>query len=370
MKLPDIPILTCLLFFGWLVQPAAAALPPEVQQDKHHLLFNKHLQAGHYQKALVNLEKYRRAGGEPTPEMLYQEGFALVQVGRTAEAEQALTGYLEQTGQQGEHYREALRMLIDIEGESEATVGKRAYDAAAFRDPLRSGGFGPEMLFVRPGCFYLTQPNEKFTESGEKNRKRVCLDAYAVATREISFADYGRFAAATGRALPADEGWGKGDRPVINVTYRDAEAYAGWLSAETGKTYRLPTEAEWEYAARAGTDTLYWWGDEVETGHANCDGCGSRWDNRQSAPVGSFAANEWGLYDTAGNVAEWTCSEMAERFDGSEQRCGGEIKGNSRRVVRGGSWYLRPTHARPEARSWGIPQAPQDDVGLRVVLIP
>ena len=121
------------------------------------------------------------------------------------------------------------------------------------------------------------------------------------------------------RKMPSDEGWGRGRRPVINVSYDDAEAYTRWLSKETGKNYRLPTEVEWEYMARSGTDTLYWWGDEPQTGRANCDGCGSRWDNIQTAPVGSFSASEWGIYDTAGNAGEWTCSEQSARYDGRER---------------------------------------------------
>ena len=105
----------------------------------------------------------------------------------------------------------------------------------------------------------------------------------------------------------SDSGWGRGRRPVIDVTWDDAQTYVAWLSKITGKPYRLLTEAEYEYAARAGTETAYPWGDEIGDGTmANCDGCGSQWDNKQTAPVGSFAANGFGLYDMVGNVWEWT----------------------------------------------------------------
>jgi hypothetical protein len=121
---------------------------------------------------------------------------------------------------------------------------------------------------------------------------------FAMGRYEITFDEYDVFARLTGRALLPDQGWGRGRRPVINVSWDDAVAYTKWLSEQTGKRYRLPTEAEWEYAARAGTEMIYWWGDEVgEKNRANCDGCGSRWDNKQTAPVGSFASNPWGLYD-------------------------------------------------------------------------
>jgi formylglycine-generating enzyme required for sulfatase activity len=121
----------------------------------------------------------------------------------------------------------------------------------------------------------------------------------------VTFEEYAKFATAVGRKLPEGEGWGTGNRPVINVSWKDAVAYAEWLSEQTGKRYRLPSEAEWEYAAGAGTETKYWWGNEVGINRANCDGCGSQWDNKQTAPVGSFDANPLGLYDTAGKVFEW-----------------------------------------------------------------
>jgi formylglycine-generating enzyme required for sulfatase activity len=105
---------------------------------------------------------------------------------------------------------------------------------------------------------------------------------------------------------PRDEGWGRGRRPVINVSWDDAKAYVAWLANKTGKSYRLLTEAEYEYAARPGPHTDYPWGYVVGRNNANCDGCGSQWDNKQTAPVGSFAANRFGLYDVAGNVWQWT----------------------------------------------------------------
>lgn len=123
---------------------------------------------------------------------------------------------------------------------------------------------------------------------------------------------------------PDDMGWGEGKRPVVNVNYQDAEKYAQWFSHKTGKKYRLPTEHEWEAAARAGTTTNFWWGSEVDTNKANCNGCGSKWDNEKTAPVRSFKPNAYGLYDTVGNVKEWTSS----CWDA----------GCSTRVVRGGSW--------------------------------
>ncbi|RMD68212.1 MAG: PEGA domain-containing protein, partial [Gammaproteobacteria bacterium] len=177
----------------------------------------------------------------------------------------------------------------------------------SFRDRLRDGGFGPEMVVIPPGRFLMGSPfDEEGRDSDEGPQHRVSIARpFAIGRYEVTFEEYDRFCEATGRRRPDDNGWGRGKRPVINVSWHDAKAYARWLSKQTGKRYRLPSEAEWEYAARAGTSTRYWWGDRVGHGHANCDGCGSWWDGKETAPVGFFDPNPWGLYDTAGNVWEW-----------------------------------------------------------------
>ena len=104
---------------------------------------------------------------------------------------------------------------------------------------------------------------------------------------------------------PDGQGWGRGTRPVVDVSWHDAQQYVRWLSGKTGARYRLLSESEWEYVARAGTTTRYWWGGAIARSRANCDGCGSRWDGRQTAPVGTFRPNAFGLHDVHGNVWEW-----------------------------------------------------------------
>ena len=133
----------------------------------------------------------------------------------------------------------------------------------------------------------------------------VRVGSFELSKYEVTFEQYDRFTAATGPEAGGDEGWGRGRRPVMNVSWEDAVAYVRWLSGQTGERYRLPSEAEWEYAARAGSVTAYSWGNEIGRNRANCHGCGSQWDNRQTAPVGSFGPNGWGLHDMHGNVWEW-----------------------------------------------------------------
>lgn len=161
---------------------------------------------------------------------------------------------------------------------------------------------------------------------------------------------------------------GRGTRPVVIVTWKEANAYAEWLGGRKNQICRLPSEAEWEYAARGGTKTGYSWGDEVGQNKANCKDCGSRWDNDQSAPVGSFGANAFGLHDTAGNAWEWTCSAWRKKFDGSEQSCA-RTEDPVARVVRGGSWYLIADFARSAARRYVNPDGRNFDVGFRVLCL-
>lgn len=163
---------------------------------------------------------------------------------------------------------------------------------------------------------------------------------------------------------PGDSG--RGPRAVVNISWNDANGYLRWLSQETGAQYRLPTEAEWEYAARAGTTTPYWWGDVAGSNKANCDGCGSDWDNKRIAPVGNFAANDWKLHDTAGNAWEWTCSEWKNAFDGSESGCVDPGAQSGRRVLRGGSWSNDTDWLRSSARHWSDTDYRDYDVGFRV----
>ena len=145
------------------------------------------------------------------------------------------------------------------------------------------------------------------------------------------------------------------DQPVACVSWNDAQAFMKWLAEQTGKPYRLPTEAEWEYAARAGSTTEYSWGDDIGENRANCRGCGGEWDDEhRSAPVGSFPANAWGLHDMHGNVWEWVqdCwndSYVGAPADGSAWKVGD----CSRRVFRGGSWYFEPRALRSALRHWG-----------------
>jgi formylglycine-generating enzyme required for sulfatase activity len=162
--------------------------------------------------------------------------------------------------------------------------------------------------------------------------------------------------------------WGRIQRPAIDMSWDDAKQYVAWIALQTGKPYRLLSEAEWEYAARAGTQTAYSWGDQIGAGNANCDGCGSRWDNRQTAPVGSFVPNAFGLYDMHGNVWEWVEDCYNDKYigaptDGSAWTTQGDC---GYRLIRGGSWNRNPELLRSASRIWLTTGIRSNRLGLRV----
>jgi formylglycine-generating enzyme required for sulfatase activity len=158
------------------------------------------------------------------------------------------------------------------------------------------------------------------------------------------------------------------NNPVICVSWDDAQAYAAWLSQSTGKTYRLPSEAEWEYAARAGTQTVRYWGDGIGGGKANCRGCDSQWDGKGTAPVGSFAPNAFGLYDMLGNVFQYTADCWNHSYQGAPSDGSVWLSGEcALHAVRGGSWVYPPPFIRAAARSFSPSDARAAGRGLRVV---
>jgi formylglycine-generating enzyme required for sulfatase activity len=195
---------------------------------------------------------------------------------------------------------------------------------------------------------------------------------------EVTFAQYDAFARATERALPHDADWGRDDRPVINVNWWDARAYAHWLGAMTGTTCKLPSEAEWEYACRAGTTTEYALPAETDgsddmagRGLANCEGCGRDRDRDRTAPVSSFPANAWGLYDMHGNLWEWVEDCRHDSYEGAPEDGRAWLEENGGdctvRVLRGGSWDNDQDYAGCAYALWSNPGNLNNSIGFRVV---
>ena len=237
----------------------------------------------------------------------------------------------------------------------------------SFRDFLRSGGLGPEMVVVPAGRFLMGDLSGDGMSRERPVREVTISQPFAIGKYEITFEDYQRFLGPA--APPGDEGWGRGSRPVINVSWAEAVAYVSWLSAETGQRYRLPSEAEWEYAARAGTTTAFSWGDDGGENFANCASCGSPpWGGNQSAPVGSFPANPWGLFDMHGNVWEWVRDCANEDYNGAPSDGSAWEAGDcAKRVVRGGAFDFGAKISRSSYR-FSLPPDISYAFGFRVAL--
>ena len=244
----------------------------------------------------------------------------------------------------------------------------------------------PEMVVVPAGSYMMGSPEgEDERVDNERPQHPVTIEApFAVGVYEVTFEEWDACVAAGGCGgyRPGDQGWGRGSRPVINVNWDDAREYARWLARETGEDYRLPSEAEWEYVARAGTTTARYWGEgeSRQCGYANGHdhtGAAQRELSRspvdcadgyaETAPVGRFGPNEFGLHDVLGNVWEWTEDCLHRSYsgapsDGRAWTAGGNC---SLRVARGGSWN-GPGSLRSANRGWTLGSGRNDSFGFRV----
>lgn len=187
---------------------------------------------------------------------------------------------------------------------------------------------------------------------------------------EVTFAQWDECVKQKGCQHKPDDSWGRGDRPVIRVSWNDAQEYISWLNEKTGKTYRLPTEAEWEYAARACSKTAYWWGEYDSRNYANYTKCceslfSGKGQLVYTFPVGSFPENPFKLFDMHGNVSEWVQDYYGKYPDKALQDPGGASSGSSR-VIRGGSWLSMPGGVRSAHRSGSTPDDRSSVVGFRL----
>ncbi len=237
-----------------------------------------------------------------------------------------------------------------------------------YRDRLKDA-LGPLMVKLPGGTFKMGSKNSS-TYYDERPQHKVTLQSFSISQYEVTFEEYDWFATATGRRLPEDNGWGRGRQPVINVSWKDAMNYTQWLSEQTRYNYRLPSEREWEYAAAAGSGKAYWWGYKLEKNKANCSVCGSQWDGKQTAPVGSFPPNPFGLYDTIGNVLEWTNSCFHSSYRGAPST-GHLWKGGdcSKQIARGSSFRSNVKALRKTVRHKFSPNTRIESLGFRVVRV-
>jgi formylglycine-generating enzyme required for sulfatase activity len=244
----------------------------------------------------------------------------------------------------------------------------------------------PDMVAIPAGKFVMGSPaTERGRFDAEGPQHSVSVRAFAIGKHDVTTEEFLAFLRETGyqpvacnpvlgltwRSPGGGVAYSPGTTdpplwPAVCLNWNDAQAYIGWLNGKIRRTssspstkqnggpYRLPSEAEWEYVARAGTTTARWWGDEIGAGNANCTSCGSAWDGKQIAPVGSFGPNPFGLYDVLGNVWQWVSDCWNESYVGAPGDGRAWTSGDcSKRVMRGGSWSNVPAFVRSAARSRG-----------------
>jgi formylglycine-generating enzyme required for sulfatase activity len=225
------------------------------------------------------------------------------------------------------------------------------------------------MVVIPAGSFMMGSPENNY--SNESPRHPVTIaKPFAVAKYELTFDEWDTCVTYGDCPRAGDRGWGRGRMPVIYVSWDDARSYVGWLSRVTGKSYRLVTEAEYEYAARAGMQTAYPWGDDIKLNGkamANCSACGGEWDRRQTAPVGSFEPNGFGLYDMVGNVLSWVEDCYHPNYNNAPMDGSAWTAGDCpTRVIRSGSWYNPPRVLRSASRNDEPSNERSNFLGFRV----
>lgn len=264
-----------------------------------------------------------------------------------------------------------------------------------FSDELPDIGEGPAMVVLPRGDFMMGSPeSEPGRWVDETPRHERIMDRDIAMSRDpVTVADFERFVDDTGHETLAEKDparscrihdrewqWGEGlswrepgieqeaDHAVVCVTWEDAQAYVDWLSDQTGASYRLPSEAEWEYAARAGEETGRWWGDDMEANRANCLDCPSDWDGRGTSPAGTFEASGFGLRDMLGNVFEWTEDCWNDSYADAPEDASARLEGDcDHRVTRGGAWFTGEAQVHAAYRDFQAVDYRSYLVGFRVV---
>jgi formylglycine-generating enzyme required for sulfatase activity len=251
------------------------------------------------------------------------------------------------------------------------TVGPHSLAGTEFRDTPDS----PLMVIVPGGGFIMGSPvNEvgRAKTEGPAHRVRIA-EAFAVGKYPVTFKEWDVFCELTHSAYrPSDNGWGRGEMPVVNVSREDCDAYCAWLANVTGHRYRLLTEAEWEYCCRSGTVTRFFFGDTISTEQANFNGSAhplpgsANLLRRRTTPVGQFAPNGFGLTDMHGNVSEWVQDPWHDDYHQAPTDGRSRNGIASRCVLRGGSWFDYPQHVRSAHRAWAVPSERAKNIGVRV----
>lgn len=359
-------VLTVMVFGA---SPKSFAQSAQQNQAKAYYFVAQDAQEnGQYQDALDALGKAVKLRGKTDARFTALEVKILIGLGNYSDAKTAIDrfyGYKSSNDLQREMAPLLLKIDKNIEAERARAIAARW---KATHPDYRDCSNCPEMVVIPSGSFQMGDI-QGGGYGDEKPVHRVSISrSFSVGKYEVTFSQWNACVTAGGCShRPDDRGWGEGSRPVIKVSWHDAKSYVKWLSGKTGKTYRLLSEAEWEYVARAGSNNKYSWGNSIGSNKANCGGCGSQWDESKTSPVGSFRPNGFGVYDMHGNVWEWVEDCYIDNYDNgpstSRARTGGDC---SSRVKRGGSWGNAPWVVRSANRTVGSPAYRSNYVGFRI----
>ena len=363
------PITTAILSFALATWPVAAQLDPEIQADLHLVQAQEYIDEKNYaaaQEAMGKIFALQKKHDLTIPdEFHFKYAQVLDSAGLYEEAVSAVTHYLKVAGRGAAHYREALILLNTASQRWEEAEAA----ARAEREAVRPGRLFfdcpdcPEMVVVEAGTYLMgSPPSERGSWDDERPQHRVTVSKpFAVSRYEVTFEEWDACVSGGGcdGYAPDDEGWGRGRRPVINVSWEDAQRFVAWLRMVTGEPYRLLSEAEWEYVARAGTTTPFHMGSTISTSQANYNGNYTYGSGREgvyrehTVEVGSFPSNAFGLYNVHGNVFEWVEDCSNDSYVGAPSNGSAWTRGDcSYRSVRGGSWYGVPNLGRSASRGW------------------
>ena len=224
----------------------------------------------------------------------------------------------------------------------------------------------PEMVVIPAGSFLMGEPSKTGLANEKPPHEVVIAKPFAVGVTEVTYAQWDQCVSEGGCSHnPGDDNWGRGRRAVANVNWADVSEFLAWISTKTGKAYRLLTEAEWEYATRGGTTTLYPWGDEFVPGKAVCLSCDV--GSVMTIEVGQLEPNNFGLHDTVGSQKEWVQDCWNSNYEGAPTDGAAWLSGDcTRRVVRGGSWYDSSRFIRSASRAGAVAVERLDIIGFRI----
>ena len=381
MQMAKLPERLCMIILIGMacVSTVRAQLPPDIQVDRLLVQAEREAGDGNPWAAAYTLgqalEMYEEHGLEIPADFWIRYAQALQAAGLHEEAIEASTRYLEESGREGEHYLTALRLLDEAEvglAEDRREEARRRVEAqrvaeeAAAREAATLEAVManlPDMVVISAGTYRMGCVSGRTCDEVERPVHEVQVPSFSLSRHEVTFTQWDVCVEYGPCEWSGDEGWGRGNRPVIYVSWHEAQDYVSWLSRVTGEPYRLPSEAEWEYAARAGTETAYYWGNRIGRGNANTQ----RYNVSGTTTVGAFSPNSFGLYDMVGNIREWVQDCWNATYNGAPSDGSAWEDGNcTSRVVRGGSWATAAEGSRIASRGRPLSNSENRFYGFRV----